>query len=119
MQNNQRVRVWKEARKLATDVHRFADSLPQQKSTELQRQMRQAATCLHQKLDEDSSRNDGNVSGKSIAESMDSLSELEKLYYLSSKMGYVNTVTIEPTLARLGHVKKQVFELRKVLVAKK
>lgn len=50
---------------------------------------------------------------------MDSLSELEKLYYLSSKMGYVNTVTIEPTLARLGHVKKQVFELRKVLVAKK
>lgn len=117
MQNYQRYRVWKEAQKLADDVYRFSTSLPQNQSGELQSQLRRVATLLPENLAENSAGKIEPDSGRFIVDSLDSLNELESLFFLSRKMGFANQARIDPTLTKLGSVKKQVIALRKTLVA--
>ncbi len=119
MPDNQRFRVWQEAQKLASDVNRFADTLPPSKSGELRSQLRNAATSLRENLAEGTASRSGESPGSFIVDSVGSINELEALYFLSQRMGFANPDRIQPTLSKLGDVKKRVFALRKTLVATK
>ncbi len=119
MPDNQRLRVLQEAQKLASDVSRFADTLPAAKSGELRTQIHNAASALRDNLAEGTTNRTGESPGSFIVDSVGSITELEALFFLSQRMGFAKPERIQPTLSRLGDVKKRVFALRKTLVATK
>lgn len=115
MKGHHRLNVWKRSIEFVSDIYRFTANFPDTEKFGLITQMRRSAVSIPSNIAEGAGRGSKREFRNFLSYSQGSISELETQLIISSRLGFINKIELEPLLNELEELSKMVIGLRKTL----
>lgn len=107
--------VWKESRKLVSEIYLITEHFPESEKFGITNQMRRAAVSIPSNIAEGIARNSKKDTCRFFYISKGSLYELETQIYLSLDLKYLSEKELEKIILQLTSVRKLIIGLIKYL----
>ncbi len=114
----QDLKVWQDARLLATQIYRLTAGFPQEERYGLISQLRRAAVSIASNIAEGHGRRQTQAFLNHLSIARGSVCEIETQLIIASDLGFVRPDTIKPLLARSDEISRMITGLQRSLQSK-